>query len=257
MPHRILSLSALSLVALAAAAGAYASLSGSGPRMGPSTSKTLYEAIDSEMVADELGNIGSVTVRGKKNYYSVDAARFSAWVESRRGRTCTYPGCDAEALLLSERCMKHTGAVTLLGTTFDAERRARMAAAKEFMSRPDVAERYRHDWEKGGPLTLGLFYGREGELKPYFKPETRERHLPKWAKAIAEARGKKVGPAFTKVDADVARRILKAKDEGKSERQIVYIIGSLFDLKLSKTAVHNVIANRAEVIDHFLLHESV
>ena len=38
MPHRILSLSALSLVALAAAAGAYASLSGSGPRMGPSTS---------------------------------------------------------------------------------------------------------------------------------------------------------------------------------------------------------------------------
>lgn len=38
MPHRILTLSALSLVALAAAAGAYASLSGSGPRMGPSTS---------------------------------------------------------------------------------------------------------------------------------------------------------------------------------------------------------------------------
>ena len=38
MPHRTLSLSALSLVALAAAAGAYASLSGSGPRMGPSTS---------------------------------------------------------------------------------------------------------------------------------------------------------------------------------------------------------------------------
>jgi hypothetical protein len=35
MPHRTLSLSALSLVALAAAAGAYASLSGSGPRMGP------------------------------------------------------------------------------------------------------------------------------------------------------------------------------------------------------------------------------
>jgi hypothetical protein len=38
MPYRILSLSALSLVALAAAAGAYASLLGSGPRMGPSTS---------------------------------------------------------------------------------------------------------------------------------------------------------------------------------------------------------------------------
>jgi hypothetical protein len=38
MPHRILSLSVVSLVALAVAAGAYASLSGSGPRMGPSTS---------------------------------------------------------------------------------------------------------------------------------------------------------------------------------------------------------------------------
>lgn len=38
MRHRVLSLSALSLVALAVAAGAYASLSGSGPRMGPSTS---------------------------------------------------------------------------------------------------------------------------------------------------------------------------------------------------------------------------
>lgn len=38
MPHRILSLSMLGLVALAGAAGAYASLSGSGPRMGPSTS---------------------------------------------------------------------------------------------------------------------------------------------------------------------------------------------------------------------------
>jgi hypothetical protein len=38
MPHRILSLSVVSLVALAVAAGAYASLSGGGPRMGPSTS---------------------------------------------------------------------------------------------------------------------------------------------------------------------------------------------------------------------------
>jgi hypothetical protein len=38
MPHRILSLSVVSLVALAVAAGAFASLSGSGPRMGPSTS---------------------------------------------------------------------------------------------------------------------------------------------------------------------------------------------------------------------------
>jgi hypothetical protein len=36
MPHRILSLSLLSLAALAVAAGAYASLSESGPRMGPS-----------------------------------------------------------------------------------------------------------------------------------------------------------------------------------------------------------------------------
>ena len=37
MPHRILLLSALSLATLAAAAGAYASLTGSGPRMGPSS----------------------------------------------------------------------------------------------------------------------------------------------------------------------------------------------------------------------------
>jgi hypothetical protein len=37
MPHRILLLSALSLATLAAAAGAYASLMGSGPRMGPSS----------------------------------------------------------------------------------------------------------------------------------------------------------------------------------------------------------------------------
>jgi hypothetical protein len=40
MSHRILFLSLLSLVALAVAAGAYASMSGSGPRMGPSTSIT-------------------------------------------------------------------------------------------------------------------------------------------------------------------------------------------------------------------------
>jgi hypothetical protein len=37
MPHRILLLSALSLATLAVAAGAYASLTGSGPRMGPSS----------------------------------------------------------------------------------------------------------------------------------------------------------------------------------------------------------------------------
>ena len=40
MPHRILFLSALSLVAFAVAAGAYASMSSNGPRMGPSTSIT-------------------------------------------------------------------------------------------------------------------------------------------------------------------------------------------------------------------------
>jgi hypothetical protein len=40
MPHRLLFLSALSLVALAVAAGAYASMAGNGPRMGPSTSIT-------------------------------------------------------------------------------------------------------------------------------------------------------------------------------------------------------------------------
>jgi hypothetical protein len=38
MPRRILFLSLLSFVALAVAAGAYASMSGSGPKMGPSTS---------------------------------------------------------------------------------------------------------------------------------------------------------------------------------------------------------------------------
>jgi hypothetical protein len=37
MPHRILSLFALSLAALGVAAGAYASLASSGPRMGPSS----------------------------------------------------------------------------------------------------------------------------------------------------------------------------------------------------------------------------
>jgi hypothetical protein len=38
MPHKILSLSTLSLAALAVTAGAYASLADSGPRMGPSSS---------------------------------------------------------------------------------------------------------------------------------------------------------------------------------------------------------------------------
>lgn len=40
MSHRLLFMSALSLVALAVAAGAYASMAGNGPRMGPSTSIT-------------------------------------------------------------------------------------------------------------------------------------------------------------------------------------------------------------------------
>jgi hypothetical protein len=37
MPHRILSLSTLSLAALAVTVGAYASVAASGPRMGPSS----------------------------------------------------------------------------------------------------------------------------------------------------------------------------------------------------------------------------
>jgi hypothetical protein len=88
------------------------------------------------------------------------------------------------------------------------------------------------------PAAVGRFFGRH-------------------AREIAAARDKKVGAPFTKVDADIARRILVLRDRGASERQIVYAIGSLFDVDLSKTAVHNVIANRQGVIDHFLLHDLV
>jgi hypothetical protein len=76
------------------------------------------------------------------------------------------------------------------------------------------------------------------------------------AKVIAESEGKKVGPAFSAVDAEKARRILKLADEkrpdGKprhSQRAIARLVG------VSRGCVENVLRNREGVISHFRLDE--
>jgi hypothetical protein len=169
---------------------------------------TLNDAIDAGIVR------GEATVSGRYVYRTVDPAEFEEDVAKRRGRTCTYPPCTADALLLSDRCMKHTGHVTEPGhAPKGSEARARMAVGREFLKRPDVVERYRHDWDHGGPLTLGLCYDNEGKSKDYFTAEMREKHLPKWAGPVAELRGKKNGrdAAFTP---DEDRQILDDYNSG-------------------------------------------
>jgi hypothetical protein len=135
---------------------------------------TLCGAIDVGIVR------GQVTVSGKRRFYTVDPDEFEEDLAKRAGRRCTYPGCTGEALVLSieQRCFSHTGDVKLPGhAPKDSQERARMTAGKVGIERPDVAERYRHDWRRGGPLTRGLFYDEEGKVKPYFKGSTRQRHL--------------------------------------------------------------------------------
>jgi hypothetical protein len=136
---------------------------------------TLCGAIDSGLVP---ADVGEVRMAGARRRYMVGEAQLAAWLESRRGRECGYPGCDTEALVFSDRCFSHTGGVTLPGhAPRDSEERIRMAAGKVGLERPDVAERYRHDWRRGGPLTRGLFYDGDGKVKPYFKGSTRQAHL--------------------------------------------------------------------------------
>jgi hypothetical protein len=138
---------------------------------------TLRGAIDFGLVR------GDVTVSGKRRFYTVDPVELEEDLADRAGRRCTYPGCTAEALVLSagERCFSHTGAVTLPGhAPKGSEERTRMSAGKVGLVRPDVAERYRHDWRRGGPLTRGLFYDEDGAPKPYFNGETRRDWKRRW-----------------------------------------------------------------------------
>src|SRR5206468_4161586 len=51
---------------------------------------------------------------------------------------------------------------------------------------PERLRMLRVNWDEGGPMTLGLCYDAAGKSKGYFRPETREKYGPRWAKAIAE-----------------------------------------------------------------------
>jgi hypothetical protein len=149
---------------------------------------TLCHAIDNGTVRGEVKQTGARVRR------TVDDVELAEDLARLAGRGCTYPGCGEEALLFSERCLKHTGNVLQPGhAPAGSEERARMDYGRLGVERPDVAERYRDDWDKGGPLTLALMYTPAGKSKGYFKPETREKYGPKWAPSIAERRGKKVG----------------------------------------------------------------
>jgi hypothetical protein len=91
---------------------------------------------------------------------------------------CPREGCDRPVFPPSRACSgPHARGLETRGTTLSADTRGRMSAGKEFKPRPDVSEPYKRDWREGGPLTRGLFYDKDGNVKPYFKWPTRQKHL--------------------------------------------------------------------------------
>jgi hypothetical protein len=165
---------------------------------------TLCGAIDADIIR------GKVTASGKRRFYTVDPTELEEDLANRRGRACTYQGCTAEALLFSDRCMKHTGGVTMPGhAPKGSEARARMSNGKMGLERPDVAERYRHDWKKKGPLVTGLFFEKDGTPKPYFKGETRRNLKRSWrAPEVAKLPRQR---GYSDAQLDLARQ-LKERD---------------------------------------------
>ena len=106
----------------------------------------------------------------------VDPAVFEEYLAVRP--ECGKDGCNRTALIGSNACCgPHARAIATKGTTVSDETRARMSAGKEFKPRPDVSERMKRDWRDGGPMTHALFYDEDGNVKPYFKGATRQKHL--------------------------------------------------------------------------------
>jgi hypothetical protein len=186
---------------------------------------------------------GYQVARGWGRFCSPACARAASRVAEPEERTCARNGCEnrftpmpSEAVrpgrgrFCSHRCRQlhlwRTGQVTSFVESLKKRGLWRSQAQKTWIPRWKAYCEVRRR-ETGTTSTYG-----------------------KLAKLLAPD-GKKVGAPFTTIDAAKAERILKLNDAGKSERAVARIVGA------SKTAVHNVVANRQGVIDHFSLHDLV